>query len=64
VAHLIARGLADKEIAVDLGISEETVGFHLRNAFQRYQVHSRAALVVCFLAERGPGEANRPYTNV
>lgn len=45
IACLVARGLTDKEIAAELRISEETVGFHLRRLFERLQVHSRSALV-------------------
>lgn len=45
IASLVARGLTDKEIAAELGISEETVATHLKRLFRRLAVHSRAALV-------------------
>lgn len=53
VARLVAQGLQDKQIAGELGISEETVGHHLRRAFTKLRIHSRAELVVLVLA--GPG---------
>lgn len=45
IVTYVARGLPDKQIASVLGISEETVAFHLRSAFRRLGVHSRSALV-------------------
>jgi DNA-binding NarL/FixJ family response regulator len=45
IVRLIAMGCLDKQIAKVLGISEETVGHHLRVAFRQHNVHSRAALV-------------------
>lgn len=51
IVELVARGLGDKQIAAELGISEETVDCHLRAAFQRHGVHTRGALVAGHLAE-------------
>jgi DNA-binding NarL/FixJ family response regulator len=45
----VARGLETKEIAVQLGLSERTVGSHLRNIYEKLHVHSRAAAVARFL---------------
>ncbi len=45
ILALLAKGLADKQMAGDLGVSEETVAHHLRVMFDHYGVHSRAALV-------------------
>ncbi len=45
VIELIANGLSDKEIAVRLKISEETVATHLKRLYLHLAVHSRAALV-------------------
>src|SRR5262245_28011788 len=47
VVQRIALGLPDKQIAEELGISEETVAWHLRQMFASCGVHSRAALVNC-----------------
>lgn len=45
----IARGLQTKEIAELLGLSERTVGSHLRNIYAKLQVRSRAAAIAQFL---------------
>lgn len=60
IVELVARGLGDKQIAFELGISEETVAFHLRSAFRRYECHSRAALVASYVAESWPGDQGSP----
>jgi len=49
ILECIARGLLSKEIAADLRISERTIGSHLRNIYEKLQVHSRAAAVARFL---------------
>ncbi len=41
VLSLVARGMADKEIAVELSISVNTVKSHLRNLLSKLQVSSR-----------------------
>lgn len=45
----IARGLENKEIASLLGLSDRTIGSHLRNIYDKLHVHSRAAAVARFL---------------
>lgn len=52
VLRLVARGAANKEIARTLLISETTVKTHLKHAFAKLGVDSRAAAVVVAL-ERG-----------
>jgi DNA-binding NarL/FixJ family response regulator len=44
VLKLVARGYADKEVAVRLGISPSTVDTHVRAIFRKFSVHSRAQL--------------------
>lgn len=44
VARLYCRGLAYKDIGAQLGLSPATVRVHLRNAYARRAVNSRAAL--------------------
>lgn len=44
-----ARGKTAAEVAVILGISEDTVIQHLKLARERYDVHCRQALVLCTL---------------
>jgi DNA-binding NarL/FixJ family response regulator len=44
VLGLVTRGLRNKEIAAQLGISENTVKFHLRNILEKLHAGSRAEL--------------------
>ena len=44
-----ARGKTAQEIAIILGIGAETVIQHLKIARERYDVHSRQALILCAL---------------
>ena len=41
VAELVARGLSNKKIAHNLGISVETVNAHVRNAAERIPIAGR-----------------------
>ncbi len=52
ILQLLRRGQTDKQMAGDLGISEETVAHHLRVMYRRHDVPCRAALVAK-LWERG-----------
>ncbi len=45
VLRLVVNGLRNKEIAAALGISENTVKFHLRNILDKLHAHSRAEAV-------------------
>jgi DNA-binding NarL/FixJ family response regulator len=68
ILMLVAKGHADKEIAGELGISEETVSHHLRVMFAHCRVRSRAALVAALahVLQKGRGAEVRSetYTNV
>ncbi len=44
VAHLVRRGLTNKEVAAHLFVSPRTVDFHLRNVFAKTGVTSRVEL--------------------
>jgi DNA-binding NarL/FixJ family response regulator len=45
VLDLLAEGLRQKDIALQLSISPKTVGTHIQNMFGKVGVHSRAQLV-------------------
>jgi RNA polymerase sigma factor (sigma-70 family) len=49
----ISRGLSTKEIATSLGLSDRTIGSHLRRIYDKLQVHSRTAALAKFLHRRG-----------
>ena len=51
VLRLIVRGMRNKEIAAELGISENTAKFHLRNILDKLHAQNRAEVVA--LAMRG-----------
>lgn len=44
-----ARGRSSAEIAIIMGITEETVAQHLKISRERYGVHSRQGLILCAL---------------
>src|SRR5829696_3145605 len=46
VLRLVARGLANREIADDLTISENTVKNHVRNILEKLHLHSRVEAAV------------------
>lgn len=46
VVQLLLEGKSNKLIAVALGISNNTVEFHLKNIYAKYQVSSRVELVL------------------
>ena len=49
VAAAVARGLRNKEIAEELGISAETVKRHLASIYGKLAVHGRLALALHML---------------
>lgn len=46
VADMVAKGLSNKEVGVELFITEKTVKFHLTNIFKKENVSSRAELIL------------------
>ncbi|MGK3125791.1 response regulator [Candidatus Pantoea formicae] len=52
VLQEVARGLSNKEIALVLHISEETVKVHIRNLLRKLDVRSRVAATVLWLESR------------
>ena len=49
VVGLIARGMRNKEIAVALGISEDTAKVHVKNILAKLKVHDRSAVIAVAL---------------
>jgi DNA-binding CsgD family transcriptional regulator len=49
IVEMIAAGYTDKQLAVRLGMAPSTLRTHMERMFRRYRVHSRAALVACWL---------------
>ena len=52
VLKLVARGLANRDIAKELFISENTVKNHVRNILEKLQLHSRMEAVVYAVREK------------
>lgn len=49
VVELVMQGLSNRQIAERLSIEELTVKTHLRDIFQKLDIHSRTALVAKIL---------------
>jgi DNA-binding CsgD family transcriptional regulator len=54
VARLAANGLTNKEIAKELVVTVNTVEFHLRNAYAKLGIRSRAQLAARLLEDADP----------
>ncbi len=64
VLVLAARGLTDKEIAIKLGISPDTVGTYWRRILAKYQAASRTEVVAKYASERSKAAVeNLQYVN-
>ncbi len=55
VVQLVARGLANKQIASDLGISERAVKGHVSDLLQKFGVANRAGLIASIMTAQGIG---------
>ncbi|MDL1895403.1 response regulator transcription factor [Anaerolineae bacterium CFX7] len=53
VALLVAEGLSNREIAMELCVAEKTVENHLTNIFCKLHVKSRTQLTCLILKEQG-----------
>ncbi len=53
----LSRGLSNKELARDFGISANTVKFHLSNLFEKLGVANRAQAIAFYYGSRLPAEA-------
>jgi DNA-binding NarL/FixJ family response regulator len=59
VLRLVSKGLANKQIARTLGISEHTVKIHLGNVFKRIGVSDRTSAAMWARDNLGPDDAPR-----
>jgi DNA-binding NarL/FixJ family response regulator len=65
VLDLLAKGMANKHIADNLGISYETVCVHLRRIYKKLHVRSRTEAVIKHLQSRTPAtDSLLPRTNL
>ena len=55
VLELLSRGMSNKQIAAELGISYETVCVHLRRVYEKLHVRSRTEAVIKFLGRQSGG---------
>lgn len=51
VLSALAAGRTNKEIAADLALSSNTVKFHVKNLFQKLDVHNRSQAIAIYLKE-------------
>jgi DNA-binding NarL/FixJ family response regulator len=60
VVCLLANGLSYSQIGNRLGVSLNTVGSHIKNAYRKLDVHSATAAVMRTVELRMPGSSHRP----
>ncbi len=60
VLRLVTEGLRNREIAVELGISENTVKFHLKNIVEKLHAQNRAELAARAVREGLVPDSRRP----
>ena len=46
ISELLLQGMSNKQIALNLGISDHTVEFHLKNIYEKLQVSSRTGAIL------------------
>lgn len=52
----LSKGLTNRELSKELGISINTVKFHLSNLFEKLSVRNRAQAIAFYYSSRLPGE--------
>ncbi|MDX9852022.1 MAG: DUF805 domain-containing protein [Anaerolineaceae bacterium] len=60
VVNLLLEGKSNKLIALELGITDRTVEFHLRNIYVKYGVNSRLELVLRLESTTDKGNSGKP----
>ncbi|WP_372886668.1 LuxR family transcriptional regulator [Shimia sp.] len=54
----LSKGLTNRELSKALGISTNTVKFHLSNLYEKLSVRNRAQAIAFYYSSRLPGEAS------
>lgn len=62
ILDCLARGLSNKEIAGQLSLSVETVGWHLKQVYEKLHVHGRTEAAVKFLGSKEKAFTGRGAT--
>lgn len=52
IMYELAQGLSNKQIALVLSISEQTVKVHIRNLLRKLNMHSRMSAALLFVQTR------------
>lgn len=53
VANLLVQGLTNKEMSIQLGVTEKAVKFHLTNIYKKSNVKNRTMFIVTKLNNNG-----------
>lgn len=56
----LSKGLTNRELSKELGITINTVKFHLSNLFEKLSVKNRAQAIAFYYSSRLPGESSDP----
>lgn len=56
----LSKGLTNRELSKELGITINTVKFHLSNLFEKLSVKNRAQAIAFYYSSRLPGERSDP----
>jgi DNA-binding NarL/FixJ family response regulator len=62
IAEAIARGLSNKQIAIEFGISTETVKRHLASIYSKLALQGRVALAIHVIRAQGGTQA--PHASI
>ncbi|MGA9664201.1 MAG: helix-turn-helix transcriptional regulator [Pseudomonas alloputida] len=54
IIHCLSKGLTNKEIGQQLGISQHTVRDHLSSVFKKLNIYSRLELAILINASKVP----------
>lgn len=54
----LSKGLTNRELALELGVSINTVKFHLSNLFEKLEVRNRSQAIAYFYSNKHPKDEN------